>query len=382
MQKKTTILIATNNAEDAKAVKQQLSDEYQNVFTSTKPDMAVPDFENRRPDVLVLAFRLLEQAEHYYLKLYRHGTGVHPHRTVILCDKDEIRPVYELCKSGFFDDYMLFWPVTHDATRLVMAVHHALVQLKTSNTTPSALELAALTRRFGELEPLLDWVVTETSGHIDVAGRAITSVEPCMKASLDRFSSRLTQGEFADLVDVKDTKGLQDQLSRYMNEEINGQWLAVTESVLPLTECVREFREKCAPFLEFARRLNAMSKLVPATVLVVDDEEPSRTLLKMLLEQKHYQLMFAASGIEALILLRKRRPDLILMDMMMPGMDGMATTIRIKSAKQLSDIPIIMVTGNSDKTVVSSCLKAGAVDFVVKPFYRDILLDKIRKYLY
>lgn len=136
------------------------------------------------------------------------------------------------------------------------------------------------------------------------------------------------------------------------------------------------------PHLEAARALRTMAEKVSATILVVDDDELMRKLPRTVLAQENYELMFAASGIEALNLLRKRRPDLILMDMMMPDIDGMETTRRIKSAERLSTIPVIMVTGNSEKSVVTNCLKSGAADFVVKPFNREILLDKIRKFLY
>ena len=118
------------------------------------------------------------------------------------------------------------------------------------------------------------------------------------------------------------------------------------------------------------------------TILVVDDDELMLKLLRTALAQENYELMLAASGLEALNLLRKRRPDLILMDMEMPGLDGMETTSRIKSAEQFSTLPVIMVTGNSEKAIVASCLKAGATDFVVKPFNREVLLDKIHKLLH
>ncbi len=93
--------------------------------------------------------------------------------------------------------------------------------------------------------------------------------------------------------------------------------------------------------------------------------------------------MSATDGIEALNMLRqhKQLPDLILMDMMMPNINGLETTRKIKATERLSPIPIIMVTGNSDKRVVIRCLKSGAVDYVVKPFNREILLDKIQKYI-
>jgi CheY-like chemotaxis protein len=126
-----------------------------------------------------------------------------------------------------------------------------------------------------------------------------------------------------------------------------------------------------------------MKEKVPATILVVDDDEWSRNLCLTILTQENYETMFAADGIKALNLLRKhkRKPNLILMDMMMPHMNGIETTRRIKSIERFSAIPIIMVTGNSDKNVVISCLMAGAADFVVKPFNRDTLLHKIRKFL-
>jgi len=132
--------------------------------------------------------------------------------------------------------------------------------------------------------------------------------------------------------------------------------------------------------------LKIMKEKVPASILVVDDDEWSRDLLLTILTQENYEPILAAGGIEALNLLHllhqsKRDPILILMDMMMPDMSGIETTRRIKAIERFSAIPIIMVTGNSNKNVVINCLRAGAADFLVKPFNRDTLLDKIRKYL-
>ncbi|WP_432744619.1 response regulator [Methylobacter sp. G7] len=129
-----------------------------------------------------------------------------------------------------------------------------------------------------------------------------------------------------------------------------------------------------------------MKEKVPATILVVDDDEWSRNLLLTILTQENYEPISASGGIEAINLLHrlhqsKRDPSLILMDMMMPQMNGMETTLRIKAIERFSAIPIIMVTGNSDKNVIINCLTAGAADFLVKPFNRDTLLDRICKSL-
>ncbi len=368
-------------------VERQLADEYENVFTSTDPDATVQDFESHRPDVLVLAFNSLEKSERYYLGLYRLSSALsavhtHPHRTVILCNKDEIKHVYELCKKDYYDDYILFCPTTHDATRLAMAVHHAMRALTTLKPNLYTVELATQTRRLAELESLLDLNVTKGNERIETASYAIARVEQEVKASLDGFSQQLTQGGFANLVEVKDANGLQHEIGRLQQEDIHGHFHAATESMIPIKAWAQEFQQKCAPHLESARALRIMVEKVPPTILVVDDDEFARKLLGTVLAQKNYELMFAASGIEALNLLHKQRPDLVLMYMIMPDIDGMKTMLRIKSIEQFSTIPVIMVTGNSDKSVVTNCLKAGAADFVVKPFNREILLDKIHRLLY
>jgi CheY-like chemotaxis protein len=203
-----------------------------------------------------------------------------------------------------------------------------------------------------------------------------------MQASLARFSQRLTQGDLANLVEIKNGEGLQDLISSLEQEDIHDSFHAANQSIKALKKLDEEFKQKCAPYIESARTLKIMAEKVPVTILVVDDDEMVLKLFKTVLAQEGYEPMLATSGVEALSFLRTQRPSLILMDMMMPDMDGLETTYRIKSAEQFSAIPIIMVTGNSKRAVITSCLKAGVVDFVVKPFNREVLLEKISKVLH
>lgn len=84
---------------------------------------------------------------------------------------------------------------------------------------------------------------------------------------------------------------------------------------------------------------------------------------------------------EALAILRKRRPDLILMDVGLPDIDGVETTRRLKSVEQFAKIPVIMITGRSEKSVVVESMKAGASSFAVKPFDQDVLCAKVSSLL-
>lgn len=380
----STILIATDNTEDAKEVKDLLAEYNQNSFISINPETSVQDFESHRPDVLVLAFKTLGKAERYYLGLYRLSNlvHIHPHRTLVLCKMADINRVYELCKKDYFDDYIPFWPIMYDVPRLAMAVHHAMRSLAHIKSSFSVVEFATQARRLSELESLLEWNVTQGNVRTEATSHSVAQAEQEIQASLDRFTQRLTQGDFANLVDIKNAQDLQYEISNFQQEDIHGSFQAINESIKPLKILAEEFQQKCSPYLESARALKIMAEKVPVTILVVDDNEMMRNLFKTVLAQEGYEMMLATSGIEALSLLRTQLPTLILMDMMMPEMDGLETICRIKAAEQFSAIPIIMVTGNSQRSVISNCLKSGAADFVVKPFNREVLLEKISRLLH
>lgn len=378
------ILIATDNVTDAGLIKKHLEVEFEKVFISTDPDRAVADFELHLPDVLMLAFNSLEKSERYYLELYRRSRKIHlqPHRTVILCNKDEVKRVYDLCKKELFDDYILFWPMTHDTTRLLMAMHHALRELAVIKSGgPSLAEFAAQARRLAELETMLDRQMAQGGQYIEVTSQAMAQAEQKIGAALDGFSRRLVQDDLAGGYTVKKGDDLKDEISRLRREGVQQHFRVAAESVKPLKQWAHNFKQECAPHLESARALSAMAGRVQPVVLVVDDDEFQHKIIDKILEGKNYHLVFAAGGIEALKVLRKTRPDLILMDVMMPDMGGLEVARYIKSTPQLADIPIVMITGKSDKNIVTESLKAGAADFVVKPFDRDTLLGKVTQAL-
>ena len=379
-----TLLVATDNTTDAALVKKLLEEEFPRVFISTAPDAAAQDFERHRPDVLVLAFNALEKAERHYLGLYRLCPLVqqHPHRTIILCNKDEVRRVYELCKKHYFDDYVMFWPMTYDMSRLPMAVHHALRELATlKDGGPSVAEFAAQAHRLAELEGLLEQRLAEGGEHLAVAGRAMAQAEQDVGAALDGFSQRLIDGTLPDAVSVKNAAALRSEVGRLKREEVGNLFRAAATAAAPARAWADSLDQAYAPQREAARALGALAERVQPTVLIADDDEFQRKLVARILAAENYRVLFAGSGLEVLSLLRKTRPDLILMDVMMPDLDGIETTQRLKAVPQFAGTPVIMLTGNSEKTTVAASLKAGACGFLVKPFERDTLLAKVAQAL-
>jgi CheY-like chemotaxis protein len=120
---------------------------------------------------------------------------------------------------------------------------------------------------------------------------------------------------------------------------------------------------------------------LPMRVLIVDDERHNRQLLEVMLAPEGYQLLTATSGEEALQVVGRERPDLILLDVMMPGMDGYQVLGRIKADPATRHIPVILLTALDDRNSRMHGLSAGAEDFFTKPVNRAELTELLRTLL-
>ncbi|MDD5028347.1 MAG: response regulator [Rhodoferax sp.] len=156
---------------------------------------------------------------------------------------------------------------------------------------------------------------------------------------------------------------------------------SLDHDVQPLKQWFDNTQVKLTPHLAAAPARSAMAERFQPVLLVVDDHAFEQKLVEKLMEEELYELVFADSGAQALNILRKRQPDLILMDLDMPGMNGLETLRRIKATPQWATIAVMMVTGQSGKEMVVDCLNAGAVDFVVKPLDRETFLKKVARLL-
>jgi len=118
-----------------------------------------------------------------------------------------------------------------------------------------------------------------------------------------------------------------------------------------------------------------------SVVLVVEDDEMLHTLVAAMLESEPVDLVFETDGAAAFDRVNAVSPDLVLMDVMLPGGDGVALTERIKSTPDLAAIPVVMLSGEARLETLVRSMEAGAADFIVKPFTREALIAKLGKYL-
>jgi signal transduction histidine kinase len=115
-----------------------------------------------------------------------------------------------------------------------------------------------------------------------------------------------------------------------------------------------------------------------STVLIVDDEPSARETLVAMLEGEGHDLQLAKDGIQALRMLKKLQPDRILLDVMMPAMDGFEVCRRIRATPQLAEVPIILLTALDDRDSLLRGIESGADDFLSKPADRRELVARVR----
>lgn len=117
------------------------------------------------------------------------------------------------------------------------------------------------------------------------------------------------------------------------------------------------------------------------TVLIVDDEEDILELIKYNLKNEGYLVLTAQTGEEAIKIARQSAPDLMVLDLMLPGIDGLEVTRYLRNNEQTKELPIVMLTAKGEETDIVTGLELGANDYISKPFSPKVLVARIRSIL-
>ncbi len=116
-------------------------------------------------------------------------------------------------------------------------------------------------------------------------------------------------------------------------------------------------------------------------ILLIDDEPEVIETVKFLLNLKNFDVVDARDGVEGLTKAKEEKPDLILLDIMLPNMNGYEVCANLKRDPETSNIPVLFLTARDDTDSVIRAHRAGADDYIVKPFSTTILFNKINRHL-
>lgn len=116
-------------------------------------------------------------------------------------------------------------------------------------------------------------------------------------------------------------------------------------------------------------------------VVIADDDNITRSIVEMKLKSRGYRVMAAADGDQALRLIEAERPDLVVLDAMMPGVDGFEVLRRLKGDPALAAMPVVMLTARKLEQDIVRALDTGASDYLVKPFIPEELASRVARLL-
>ena len=120
-------------------------------------------------------------------------------------------------------------------------------------------------------------------------------------------------------------------------------------------------------------------KFPPKTILVVDDEPSIGRVVQFKLQQEGFRVALATDGLEGLAKVREEKPDLILLDLMMPGMDGFEVCRRLRAAPETVTTPVIILTARGQEMDRIRGVELGVLDFFTKPFSPQKLLERVKE---
>lgn len=364
------ILVVSDGYGDANLVHGLLDEEYDHVKLSVDYVKYVEEFEGNRPEVLVLAFDRLEKAERYYLNLYRNSRmiGDVRHKTIVLCNKDEVKRAYTLCKQSQFDDYVLFWPLVHDTPRLSMSIFGAVDKLRdSSNLIPSIRDCVVDVRKLSELDDGISDLMSLGTKRFVESGREISRLKNEIGSFMTKLSStNLLQSD--------------EELLRSSKEIIN-EFSKLGQAIEPIGGWMVALRNNLQKQSGSIKAFSGLVSSIKPLVMVVDDDAMQQKIIGKIIAESGCETQNCMSGMDAIRFIRTKAPQIILMDIDLPDISGIEVTRKIKQNDLYANLPIVMITGHSEKSIVVESLKAGAVDFVVKPIDKATLLAKIKNYI-
>ncbi|MBW8183428.1 response regulator [Shewanella nanhaiensis] len=346
-----------------------------------------------KPSVILFALATVEKSIELYTKVITDKSLDYPHQSILLCKNRESGVAFRCCIKGLFDNYFVYQPL-YEKFRLKMIVHNGLL---ISQTTEQYI---------GYQEEQLENVDKDLAQLIDDGGACkqslLNSIDKCKK-SLNKSNEAMIEKE----VDTKqDTRQLIDKINKQHIEPLLAELECNIKSTLDsminqliakqdgLTDLKEQTSLKNrvqvpdqAKIIEAlaltptqqASHNDAIEQTELKKILVVEDNQIYRNMLVNILKKEQFNVDAADDGLHALKKIKQNNYSLVLMDLFMPNLDGINTTIQIKSASGGKKLPIIALTGNKNKELIKTWAEQGLKGYILKPSSKSEILEAVHR---
>jgi CheY-like chemotaxis protein len=372
MTRSNKVLLVTDIKVDADDIVHLLKPTNIQVIVATDNASAVQAFEKHCPKLLLCARKSTRDNEHLYLDLYRNCKQIHTisHHAILLCSINDTNRAHELCRRGIFSDYVVDKP-RHDVFRLRLSIEQFLLRFE---NTEQQRELAREFSCAGDKAKYLN----DSVENVRVKGQSIAAdsatklqlLSDNVMQEMAMILSRLNTYQIPGLLEKLDPKKIQ-QMILLAGQEVNAI----------ISQFNKALDATCSGHKEALGKLLGTIKQIPATIVVIDDNKAFTETIGDILSEYGYRVLLCNEARHGIGLVAQQHPDLILMDIYMPGMDGLAATSLLKTDSRLKNIPIIMLSGKSNREVVMQVKKIGANGFITKPINTQLVLDKVAQTL-
>ncbi|ABV35596.1 response regulator receiver protein [Shewanella sediminis HAW-EB3] len=348
--------------------------------------------KNLKPSVILFALTTVQKSIELYTKLISDKFLDYPHYSILLCKNRESATAFRCCIKDIFDNYFVYQPL-YEKFRLKMIVHSGLL-ISQATSHYAGLHEEQLENIGQELVSLIDKsseCKQSLLGSIAICKQSLNEPQNLVvdkeldtnlssKKLMENINKSHVEPLLAELEDnIKSSLDsmIQQLLSKQVGIEVLEAKLADLSRVLPPDrQTVSEALSESSMLTSRAENVEVQK---PKKILVVEDNQIYRDMLVRVLAKENFLVDEAEDGLNALQKIRNNQYALVLMDLFMPNLDGINTTIQIKSVSGGKELPIIALTGNKNKELIKTWAEQGLKGYILKPSTRNEILEAVNR---
>jgi len=386
------VIMIYENEEDvlgAASIIAEQVEEYRTILVNSEIGDKV---KNLKPSVILFALTTVQKNIELYTNLISDKFLDYPHYSILLCKNRESGAAFRCCIKDIFDNYFVYQPL-YEKFRLKMIVHSGLLisqatshysGLQEEQLENIGQELASLIDKSSECKQSLLGSIAICKQSLNEPQDLVVHKEFDTNLSSEKLMEKINKTHVAPLLaeleeNIKSSLDsmIQQLLSKQVGIEVLEAKLADLSRVLPPDQ------QAVSAALSESSILASKNEPVEAEqskkILVVEDNQIYRDMLVKVLIKEKFQVDEAEDGLNALKKIRNTHYDLVLMDLFMPNLDGINTTIQIKSVSGGKELPIIALTGNKNKELIKTWAEQGLKGYILKPSTRNEILEAVNK---